>query len=360
MRTKTIIGGLFLLFMEVGTAWAIDPYAGNDPWWVLIHEPAVIAELKLSPAQRPAFRKLTDELDQRFFPLRNQPREQAVAGMTKILADAQQQVQALLQPEQRQRLTEILLWRLGSAALLRDEVATRLHFTPTQRRQIERITAETQIAVSAVEKEASEGMSREPLEKKFIELKTDEQQQLLQLLKPAQRAGWKELLGPAFDLKKLGHPAFKAPELVDSQEWINAKSPLKLAQLQGKVVVVHFYASGCINCIHNYPWYRQWHDTFEGQDVQLIGIHTPETEGERDSTSVRRKAAAEKFAFPIMIDGKSENWNAWGNSMWPTVYLIDKRGYLREFWPGELKWQGNDGEKYMRGRIEQLLAEPGP
>jgi hypothetical protein len=43
--------------------------------------------------------------------------------------------------------------------------------------------------------------------------------------------------------------------------------------------------------------------------------------------------------------------------MWPSVYVIDQRGYLRYFWPGELKWQGNDGEKFMREKIEQLLAE---
>ena len=26
------------------------------------------------------------------------------------------------------------------------------------------------------------------------------------------------------------------------------------------------------------------------------------------------------------------------------TYLIDKKGYVRYWWYGELKWQGNDGE----------------
>jgi hypothetical protein len=43
--------------------------------------------------------------------------------------------------------------------------------------------------------------------------------------------------------------------------------------------------------------------------------------------------------------------------MWPTVYLIDKQGYLRTYWMGELKWQGTDGEKILRKQIEELLAE---
>ena len=90
----------------------------------------------------------------------------------------------------------------------------------------------------------------------------------------------------------------------------------------------------------------------------MIGIHTPETAAERDAAHVRQKAAEAELSFPILIDGKSENWNAWGNSMWPSVYLVDKRGYLRYFWPGEFKWEGATGDEWMGARIEELLAEP--
>jgi hypothetical protein len=58
-----------------------------------------------------------------------------------------------------------------------------------------------------------------------------------------------------------------------------------------------------------------------------------------------------------VVDSDKQNWNAWGNSMWPTVYLIDKQGYMRNYWMGELKWQGTDAEKIMREQIEELLAE---
>jgi thiol-disulfide isomerase/thioredoxin len=251
----------------------------------------------------------------------------------------------------------LLYRRLGTAAVLRDDLAARLRLTEPQRRQIKEICEQTQTAVAAIEKEASAGKPREPLEKKLTELKTKEQKQVLALLKPEQKAAWKEAVGAEFDFSKLGRPAFKAPELVDTGEWINAQAPLEIAKLRGKVVIVHFYASGCINCIHNYPSYREWHDKFRPQEVAMIGIHTPETAAERNVDGVRKKAAAEKLAFPVLIDGQSENWNAWGNSMWPTVYVLDKRGYLRHFWPGELKWQGSDGEKFLRERIEALIAE---
>ncbi len=43
--------------------------------------------------------------------------------------------------------------------------------------------------------------------------------------------------------------------------------------------------------------------------------------------------------------------------MWPTVYLIDKQGFIRRWWQGEMNWQGTLGEQQMRETIEQLLAE---
>jgi peroxiredoxin len=359
MRGVVLPVSLCAVFLCVAQARAVDPYAGGDPYWILIHEPAVVAELKLSTKQQRAYQTLTDDLDPRFFPLRNKPREEATAGLKKLVEEAQQRLKDLLQPKQQQRLTEIVLWRLSTAALLRDDVAERLKFSGTQRKMVRQIADETQQDVAAIEKQVSEGKPRAPLEKEFRDLKTEEQKLMLALLKPEQRTGWKQLLGENFDVAKLGQPAFKAPELIDTKEWINTKQPLQLARLRGKVVIVHFYACGCINCIHNYPSYRKWQEELLTKDVVMIGIHTPETEGERNLTHVRRKAAEEKLKFPILIDVKSDYWNAWGNSMWPSVYVIDKRGYLRNFWPGELKWQGSDGEKFLTERIEQLVAEPG-
>lgn len=43
--------------------------------------------------------------------------------------------------------------------------------------------------------------------------------------------------------------------------------------------------------------------------------------------------------------------------MWPSVYLIDKRGRVRNWWYGELNWKGATGEEFLRKRIEELLAE---
>jgi hypothetical protein len=93
------------------------------------------------------------------------------------------------------------------------------------------------------------------------------------------------------------------------------------------------------------------------QGLTLVGIHTPETEGEKDIASVNLKVKEAQFKFPVLIDQEMRNWNAWGNSMWPSVYLIDKSGYIRYWWYGELNWKDAGGQLIKQQRIEELLAE---
>ncbi len=168
---------------------------------------------------------------------------------------------------------------------------------------------------------------------------------------------WGEILGAPFDFSKLRTSPAAAPEFVDVETWINSP-PHKLADLRGQVVVLHFFAFNCINCIHNYPWYRAWFDELAGQPVAIIGIHTPETSLEEDNDRLEASLAEHGLKFPVAVDKSKRTWAAWHNGVWPSVYLVDKRGRLRYWWYGELDWQGAGGHKLMRQRIDQLLAEP--
>ena len=334
-----------------------DPFWGADPAWSLLHEPAVVRELALTPRQSQQFRTLLDELDAKFFPLRNQPNEAASPGATKLLADAAIRLKTLLSTQQLLRFAEIQTRQQGTAALLEKGMAKRMNYKPQQKEQLEQVISQTMAATRELEKRVGNGGPRAPLDKEYTELKRNELAKVTTLLTPTQASLWQQAIGREFDLTTLRQPAFKAPELVDSGEWLNS-APLTMNSLAGKVVVVHFYAFGCRNCINNYPTYLDWQKKFRDKDVVILGIHTPETAAEQESAAVKKTADNAGFEFPVLIDRTKANWDAWGNSMWPSVYLVDKRGYLRHFWPGELKWQGATGDEWMRERIEELLAEP--
>jgi len=343
------------LVLAAGIA-AAEDFRAVDAYWVLLHEPAAVAELKLTSAQRPRYQELLDSFDLRFFPYRNKPREEAEAGVTKLVDEVRAEMRDLLTARQQERLSQLTLRRLGMSSMLQADVVAALKYTTAQRTKIETLLGDLQTSLADLEKRVQAGETREPLDKKYKDVQATAQKKLLQTLKPAQQTTWQALLGPDVDPGKYGQPVYKVPELITTDGWINSNG-LKLADLRGKVVVVHFYACGCINCIRNYPWYRAWHEKFPPEDFVLIGIHSPETSAEHNLDHVRQKATEEQLNFPILLDDKSANWKAWGNSMWPSVYVIDRDGYLRHFWPGELNWQGNNGEKVMRERIETLLKK---
>ena len=77
----------------------------------------------------------------------------------------------------------------------------------------------------------------------------------------------------------------KAPEPAGIARWINSEG-LTIAGQKGKVVVLHFWTSGCINCRHNLPYYNNWRKDFPRDKVEIIGVHTPETAAEADLANV--------------------------------------------------------------------------
>lgn len=89
----------------------------------------------------------------------------------------------------------------------------------------------------------------------------------------------------------------------------------------------------------------------------VLGIHTPETEGEKNIDSLRAKLKEAGLTFPVAVDNKGTMWQRYFNSYWPSVYLIDKRGVARWGWSGELNWKGAKGDMHLRKHIEELVRE---
>ena len=149
----------------------------------------------------------------------------------------------------------------------------------------------------------------------------------------------------------------KAPELTGIGQWINSDG-LKLADQKGKVVVLHFWTFGCINCQHNLPYYNKWQEDLAKENVQIIGVHTPETSGEADPKNVATQVKKLRINYPVAVDPESATWKAFENHYWPSIYLIDKEGRIRYCWDGELEHQDAGGDKTLRAKIKELLAEP--
>ncbi len=356
MKLRPSLAASVLLIVGSAIADANEP-PKFDRYWTLIHDQAILDDLKISQQQQAAWQKALDPLDVSFFPYRGKTAAAAAAALTERCATAKDALAKIMTPAQRERLEKLQVRLEGTEAVLRDEIAAKIKLTAEQRTEIAKLIADTRTAQAKVNGDVVAAKLDDAAARKELErLNKAEWDGVLKIVSREQQSRWSGLMAGDFDPAKMGQTRFKAPELIGgSQAWLNSP-PLDNSQLRGRVVVIHYFAFGCINCIHNYPSYRKWQDELASKDVVLIGIHTPETQGEHNVETLRSRLKAEGLNFPVIVDNEKANWMAWGNTMWPSIYVLDQEGYLRSFWAGELKWQGRDGEAVIRKQIDALLA----
>ena len=140
-----------------------------------------------------------------------------------------------------------------------------------------------------------------------------------------------------------------APALAHG-DWINSE-PLKLENLQGRVVLVEFWTFGCINCRNTLPFVESWYDRYREKGLTVIGVHSPEFPEERNVDTLRSQVVSRGIKYPVVSDNDYQTWNAYDVHAWPTMFMVDKQGRIRWKRIGE----GNYDE--TEKRIQQLLAE---
>lgn len=358
MPLRWLLASILACLSSIAAVADADEAAAGDPYWSLVHDEAVLEELKLTGEQRSALRRVLDPLDVACFALRNKSAEAAAAGFGKAAGEARAELGKVLKPLQVQRLAQLALRSQGAGALVRDDVAQKLKLSDEQRAKIRQAISLAREGREKLQRDLRAAkLETAAAQKQWNAINDQERDAVNGVLTNEQKQSLVAVIGKEFDASRLGATAFKTPELVgDSQAWLNS-SPLASSDLRGRVVVVHFFAFGCSNCIHNYPTYREWQTALADKDVTIVGIHTPETKAEHNVEALKGKLKAEELNFPVIVDNAKANWDAWGNSMWPSVYVLDKQGYMRGFWAGELRWQGATGDKQMLEKIEALLRE---
>ncbi|MEA2553750.1 MAG: hypothetical protein QOJ65_1926 [Fimbriimonadaceae bacterium] len=115
------------------------------------------------------------------------------------------------------------------------------------------------------------------------------------------------------------------PELVGAKsDWI--QKPTSLKALRGKVVLVDFWEYTCVNCVRTFPYLNKWYQRYKDKGFEVVAVHTPEFEFDKDPKNVRAAAKRFGFTFPVLNDPNYLNWNNFGVEGWPTKILLNPQG----------------------------------
>ncbi|OXM70931.1 NHL domain-containing thioredoxin family protein [Amycolatopsis vastitatis] len=126
----------------------------------------------------------------------------------------------------------------------------------------------------------------------------------------------------------------RAPEL-RGDVWLNTGDrPLTLAGLRGRIVLLDFWTSGCINCLHVLDELRPLEAEFA--DVLVtIGVHSPKFLHEGERASIEAAVRRYDVHHPVVNDPKMELWSQYAVRAWPTLVVVDPEGYVVHVAAGE-------------------------
>jgi thiol-disulfide isomerase/thioredoxin len=141
----------------------------------------------------------------------------------------------------------------------------------------------------------------------------------------------------------------RAPELI-GRSWLNTGGRrLQLEDFRGRVVILDFWTSGCVNCLHVLDELSELEDKWRDA-LAVVGVHSPKFPHEADHAAV--VAAVERYdvRHPVLDDPELATWRRYTVRAWPTFVVIDPEGYI----VGQLSGEGHGPG--LEALIEKLVA----
>lgn len=128
-------------------------------------------------------------------------------------------------------------------------------------------------------------------------------------------------------------------------------TPLALADLRGKVVVVNFWATWCEPCVEEMPSMRRLREKLRGEPFEILAVNYQEG-------AARIRAFLQKIPvdFPIVRDTDGSVARAWNARVFPSSYVIDADGRIRYALVGGIDWSAPAVEKTLRELMPSARA----
>lgn len=118
------------------------------------------------------------------------------------------------------------------------------------------------------------------------------------------------------------------------------------ADLQGKVVLVNFWATWCVPCREEMPSMERLRGALQGKPFVVLAVNVGE--GARAARAFGEKTG---LGFPLLLDPDTKTTRAWNARVLPASFVVGPDGRIRYSYFGAIDWARDD----VRVAIENLL-----
>lgn len=151
--------------------------------------------------------------------------------------------------------------------------------------------------------------------------------------------------------------------VADSEQQVAFQLPniqgdsLTLADFNGKLTLVNFWAVWCFPCRKEMPSMQRAYQKLSDRGFEIVAIHVGPSK-ELVERFLKDDLKGESISFTVLIDSELELAN-WGVPGLPTSYLLDPTGRPIYKAVGERKWDSADMIRFLEKQlIDFKLAKP--
>jgi peroxiredoxin len=121
-----------------------------------------------------------------------------------------------------------------------------------------------------------------------------------------------------------------------------------LADLEGEVVLVNFWATWCGPCREEMPHLEALYQRYSDLGFTLLGVNV-----EEDSSGADEFLAGTPVSFPILFDPENEVSRLYNVVAMPSTVLIDRAGNMRFIHHGYKPGYENDYQSQIRALLRE-------
>src|SRR5262249_414263 len=127
--------------------------------------------------------------------------------------------------------------------------------------------------------------------------------------------------------------------------------PVSLTALQGKVVLLNFWATWCAECRPELTGLEQLHHTLASRGLVVLGVNAGE-----DIKVIQRYTRNLGVTFPLLLDPQQTISRLYGVAGVPTTFLLGRDGRTVALAVSGREWQSPAAQRML----DALLAAPAP
>jgi len=123
---------------------------------------------------------------------------------------------------------------------------------------------------------------------------------------------------------------------------------VSLADLRGKVVMVHFWATWCPPCVEELPTLDKLHNSTLGKDFEMLAVSVDEGGAGAVAPFIQKNG----LNLPVLFDPGGEVARLYGTYKFPETYILDRAGVVRYKAIGPRDWTEPANIQALRNIIE--------